>query len=59
MHYFYAYYSSTVNEETFGYMLVCMEGAEKYYFMRFGCREKNLEKNKDQYKTWAKTIVVE
>lgn len=57
--YFFAYYTSTVGSESFGYMLVCMEGATKYYSMNFGCREKNLEDNKAQYQTWAKTIKVE
>lgn len=55
----YAYYTSTVESETFGYMIVCLEGSQKFYSINFGCREKNLEKNKETYLKWAKTIVVE
>ncbi len=55
----YAYYSSTVDDQTFGYMLLVMEGENHYYTMNFGCLEKNLEGNKDLYIKWAKTIIVE
>lgn len=57
--YLYAYYTATVNDQEFGYMLLAFEGANHYYSMNFGCLESNLEKSKDQYFDWAKTITVE
>lgn len=57
--YKYAYYTSTVNEQTFGYMLIVMEGKNHFYAMNFACLEKKLEGNKDLYIKWAKTITVE
>lgn len=57
--YYYAYYTSKVTDRSFGYMMIVMEGKEHFYAMNFGCLEDNLESNKDQYKAWAKTIVVE
>lgn len=57
--YLYAYYSATVDGEEFGYMLICMEGANYYYLMNFGCYNDELNDNKDQYIAWANTIVVE
>ena len=55
----YGYYTATVDENDFGYMIVVMEGTDYYYTMNFGCFEKNLEKNKSLFMDWAKTIVVE
>jgi len=55
----YAYYEATVEDQDFGYMLICMEGASYFYTMNFGCLEKNLERNKDQYMDWIQTIIVE
>lgn len=57
--YYYAYYTATVNEQTFGYMLFVLEGESHFYSMNFGCLEKDLEKNKTQYNDWIKTITVE
>ncbi|MBU0996496.1 MAG: hypothetical protein KKE16_00450 [Firmicutes bacterium] len=57
--YFYAYYSATVDEIEYGYMIVCMEGTSHYYLMNFGCLYKELEDNKEQYISWADTITVE
>ena len=54
----YAYYEATVEDQDFGYMLICMEGADYFYTMNFGCLEKNLDGNKDQYIDWVKTIIV-
>ncbi len=54
----YAYYKATVENQDFGYMLICMEGADYFYTMNLGCLEKNLEGNKEQYIDWVKTIIV-
>lgn len=56
--YVYAYYTATVDEVVYGYMLICMAGPTHYYAMNFGCLNKNLENNKAQYLTWADTITV-
>lgn len=55
----YGYYGATVDSQDFGYMLVVLEGEDYMYTVNFGCFKKNLEKNKEQYLDWAKTIVVE
>lgn len=57
--YMYAYYSATVDDKEYGYMLICMEGENHYYLMNFGCLYDDLEDNKDQYIEWADTIIVE
>jgi hypothetical protein len=57
--YKYAYYTSIVNDQTFGYMLLVMEGENHFYTMNFGSLEKNLEGNKDLYFKWAQSITVE
>ncbi|QVK17557.1 hypothetical protein KHQ81_11960 [Mycoplasmatota bacterium] len=57
--YKYAYYTSTVGDQTFGYMIVVMEGEDHYYTLNFACLEKKLDDNKDLYIKWAKTITVE
>jgi hypothetical protein len=57
--YKYAYYTSTVNEQTFGYMLIAMEGEDHFYTMNFGCLEDDFDDNKDLYTKWTKTITVE
>ncbi|PKK86806.1 MAG: hypothetical protein CVV63_03575 [Tenericutes bacterium HGW-Tenericutes-8] len=57
--YMYAYYESTVGDQTFGYMLLVFEGDTHFYSMNFGCLSSKLEKNKDQYFDWAKTITIE
>ncbi len=57
--YKYAYYTSTVGDQTFGYMLIVMEGENHFYSMNFGCLEDKLEDNKDLYFKWSKTITVE
>jgi len=57
--FYYAYYSSTVDSIEYGYMMVCMVGESYFYTMNFGCLNKNLEDNKEQYLDWAKTITVE
>ncbi|MGD9909666.1 MAG: hypothetical protein AB7U79_03575 [Candidatus Izemoplasmatales bacterium] len=57
--YLYAYYTAQVDGEEFGYMLVCMQGANYYYLMNFGCYSDELDDNKDQYIAWANTIIVE
>lgn len=56
--FYYAYYTSTVDGDTFGYMIVVMEGDHYFYAMNFACFANRLEKNKAQYLTWAKTIRV-
>lgn len=58
-HFRYAYYTSEVDGETYGYMLVVMEGEDHYYAMNFACFADKLEKNKPTYLDWAKTIRVE
>jgi hypothetical protein len=59
IYYLYAYYSATVSEVEYGYMLIVMEGQNHYYSMNFGCLNKNLDKHKDTYFSWAKTIIVD
>ena len=59
MHYLFAYYTSIVNEQDFGYMLVVMEGENHFYTLTFGCFENKLEGNKAQYTKWIKTATVE
>lgn len=59
VYYKYAYYTSTVGDQTFGYMLITMEGTNHFYTMNFGCLESNLENSKELYFKWAKTITVE
>ncbi|MCK7489801.1 MAG: hypothetical protein MZU79_05915 [Anaerotruncus sp.] len=56
--FYYATYTSTVDGDTFGYMLVVMEGDNYFYAMNFACFANRLTKNKAQYLTWAKTIRV-
>lgn len=55
----YAYYEATVEDQEFGYMLICMEGTGHFYTMNFGCLKDKLDGYKDQYLDWAKTIIVE
>lgn len=55
----YAYYEATVNDQTFGYMLLAFEGEDHFYSMNFGCLESKLESNKEQYFKWASTITIE
>ena len=57
--YMYAYYSATVEEVDYGYMLICMEGENHYYLMNFGCYSDDLDDSKEQYIEWADTIIVE
>lgn len=57
--YLYAYYESTVGDQTFGYMLLVFEGESHFYSMNFGCLSSNLDDNKDLYLDWANTITVE
>lgn len=57
--YIYAYYTSTVDGNDYGYMLVCMESSTYFYSMNFGCLEENLEDSKTIYHNWADTIIVE
>ena len=57
--YVYAYYSATVDDQEFGYMLICMESDSYYYLMNLGCLYDDLEDSKDQYIEWANTIIVE
>jgi len=52
----YTYYNATVEDQDYGYMLICMESANYFYTMNLGCLEKDLEGNKDQYIDWIKTI---
>jgi hypothetical protein len=59
IHYLYAYYSSTIDETSYGYMLICMAGEDYFYTMHFYCLDKNLENLKEQYIQWASTITVE
>ena len=40
----YAYYESVVEEQTFGYMLITMEGENHFYTMNFGCYKKDLRR---------------
>ena len=55
----YGYYSSTVNNIKYKYMLVTKEGKDNYYTMNFWSLEKDFNANKNQFMEWAKTIVVE
>ena len=55
----YAFYSKTIDEVEYGYMLIAMEGEDHFYAMNFGCLESKLDQYKEQYFDWAKTIVVE
>ena len=57
--YYFAYYTSSVEDQDFGYMLVVLEGEDHFYSITFGCLESNLEKNKDTYFKWLNTITVE
>lgn len=57
--YLYAYYTSLVGDQNFGYMLLTFMGEDHFYTMNFGCLESKLEDNKEQYFDWAKTIIVE
>jgi hypothetical protein len=57
--FYYAYYTSTIDGDNFGYMLVVMEGQNYFYAMNFACFANKLDKNKTQYMNWAKTIRVE
>lgn len=57
--YMYAYYSTTVGEIEYGYMLIAMEGESHYYSMNFGCLNDKLDGYKDQYFKWAETISVD
>ena len=53
----YAYY--TDKDDKYCYMLITKEGISKYYTMCFACAKAELEKNKNQFMKWAKTINVE
>lgn len=56
----YAYYQSTVEGKDYSYMLICMQGKDKFYAMNLGCFTKNFnDKTKDTYMEWAKTIRVQ
>jgi hypothetical protein len=57
--YYYAYYTATVEDMDFGYMLIVMQGDAHYYTMNFGCLESKLDDSKDQFFTWAESITVE
>lgn len=57
--YMYAYYSRTIGEMDFGYMLIVMEGENHFYTMNFGCLDEKLDDNKDQYFNWVRTITIE
>lgn len=57
--YMYAYYSKTVGEVDYGYMLIVMESEDYFYTMNFGCLNDKLDDNKDQYFQWLETIIVE
>jgi len=57
--YLYAYYTAVVDEDEFGYMLVCMESNDYYYVMNFACFEDELEDNKERFFDWADTIIIE
>lgn len=59
VHYMYAYYTKTIDEVDYGYMLIVMEGENHFYSMNFGCLDSKLDNYKDQYSDWAKTIIVE
>jgi hypothetical protein len=55
----YAYYTSKVDTQDYGYMILVMEGQNHFYTMNFGCFESKLEGNKSLYLKWAATITVE
>lgn len=55
----YGYYTATVSNITYKYMLVTKEGKDNYYTMNFWSLEKNFNANNNQFMEWAKTIVVE
>lgn len=57
--YLYSYYTATVEEVEYGYMLICMESDNYYYLMNLGCLNDNLEDSKEQFIEWANTIIVE
>ena len=57
--YHYAYYTATVEDMEYGYMLITMQGESHFYTMNFGCLESNLDDSKDQFFTWAESITVE
>ncbi|MCK4551556.1 MAG: hypothetical protein KAU02_01470 [Tenericutes bacterium] len=56
--YIYAYYTASVDDIDYGYMLVCAEGDSYYYTMNFACLEDNLENNKELYIGWADSIII-
>lgn len=55
--YYYAYYTASVEDQTFGYMLFVMETETHFYSMNFASLEKNFESHKPQFKKWIATIV--
>ena len=56
----YSYYTNTVEDIEYKYLLVCMKGqTNKYYCMNFGTKESMFDDYKDQMFEWAKTIKVE
>ena len=57
--YYYAYYTATVEDMEFGYMLIAMQGDSHYYTMNFGCLESKLDSSKDKFMDWAETIVID
>lgn len=57
--YYYAYYTATVEDMDYGYMLIAMQGESHFYTMNFGCLESKLDDSKDQFKTWAESITVD
>jgi len=57
--FYYAYYTASVDEDEFGYMLICMESDDYYYVMNFGCYENKLDDSKEQFFEWVDTIVIE
>ena len=59
LNYKYAYYEASVNDQDFGYMLLVLESDGYFYSMNFGCVSSKLDKYKDQFFDWAKTIKVE
>lgn len=57
--FYYAYYTSEVEDVSYSYMLVTMEGSTKYYTMNFGCYTSTFDDDiKEMYMDWAKTIEV-
>lgn len=55
----YGYYEAEVDSIKYGYMLIVLEGKFFYYAANFACFQKNLEKNKETYLNWAKTIEIQ